>query len=144
MDTSVKKTAPITDQELAEALRIAPLANLNGKAQSPEALALVRSLAERYPRLPSKTASSGKPYKQVKTKEGYEAAVAAFLADLLSVYGSKLDTDWIRVSLNKGDFTDQPVSSRQFANVRKAWNAEGLVDTKPGFSRRSSFEVVEC
>jgi len=93
MDLSVKQTAPVTDRELAEELRIAPLANLNGKAQSPEALALVRSLAERYPRLPSKTASSGKPYRQVKTKEDYEAAVAAFLADLLSVSGSKRDTE---------------------------------------------------
>ncbi len=101
MDTSVKQTAPIMDRELAEELRIALPANLNGTAQSPEALALVRSLAERYPRLPSKTASSEKPYRQVKTKEGYEAAVAVFLADLLSVCGSKQDTDWIRVSLNK-------------------------------------------
>jgi hypothetical protein len=143
MDAIARNTTSITDQELAEALRIAPLANLNGKAQSPEALALVRSLAERYPRPPSKTASSGKPYRQVKTKEDYEAAVAAFLADLLSVGGSGRDTDWIRVSLNKGDFTDRPVSSRQFANVRKAWSAEGLVDTKPGFSRRSAFEVAE-
>jgi hypothetical protein len=66
MDTRVEKTASITSKELAEELRIAPLANLNGKSKTPEASALVRSLAERYPRLPSKTALSGKPYKQVK------------------------------------------------------------------------------
>jgi hypothetical protein len=141
MHSIVEKTAP--DQKLREELLIAPLANLNGKAQSPEALALVRSLAERYPRLPSKTASSGKPYKQVKTKDGYEAAVAAFLADLLSASGSKRDTDWIRVSLNKDDYKGRPVTFRQFDNVREAWTAARLIETKPGYSRRSAFEPAE-
>jgi hypothetical protein len=139
MDAIAKNTAPITDKEFAKELSIAPLASLNGKAQSPEALALVRSLAERYPRLPSKTASSGKPYKQVKTKDGYEAAVAAFLADLLSVVGSKRDTDWIRVSLNKDDYKGRPVTFSQFDNVRQAWTAAGLIETKKGYSRPRAF-----
>jgi hypothetical protein len=133
MDAIAKNTPPTTDKELAEELHNAPLAKLNGKAESPEALALVRSLAERYPRLPSKTASSGKSYKQVKTKEDYEVAVAAFLVELLSVVASKRDTDWIRVSLNKDAFKDRPVTFRQFENVRKAWTAEGLIETKKGY-----------
>jgi hypothetical protein len=127
------------DRELAGELRIAPLANLNGKAQSPEALALVRSLAERYPRLPSNTATSSKPYRQKKTKEDHEAAVAAFLADLLSVCGSKRDTDWARVSLNKDDFTGRSVTFRQFNSVRKAWTDAGLIETKPGYPAALAF-----
>jgi hypothetical protein len=61
MDKSVERTAPITPKELAEELRIAPLANLNRKPKSPEALALVYSLAERYPELLGMTSTVGIP-----------------------------------------------------------------------------------
>ena len=100
---------------------------------------MVRSLAERYPRLPSKTASSGKLYKQVKTKHRYETAVAAFIAELLSVVGSKRETDWIRVSLDKDDYKDRTVTFKQFQNVRQAWTAEGLIETKKGYSGPRAF-----
>jgi hypothetical protein len=139
MDVSPSGAASMTDQVLAEALRIAPLANLNGKAQSPEALALVRHVAERYPRLPSKKASSTRPYAQVKTREGYDAAVAAFLADLLSVRGSKRGTGWVRVSLKKDDYKGRPVTFRQFDNVREAWTAADLIQTKSGYPRALAF-----
>jgi hypothetical protein len=60
MDKSVERTAPITPKKLAEELRIAPLANLNRKPKS-EALALVYSLAERYPGLLGMTSTVGIP-----------------------------------------------------------------------------------
>jgi len=130
MDAIVEKTAP---RETTEELHSAPLANLKGKAESPTALELVRSLTERYPRLPSKMASDGKPYRQIKTKGGYEAAVAALLAELLAVHGSGLDTDWIRVSLVRANFTGGLVSFRQLDNVRKVWLTAGLIETKKGY-----------
>jgi hypothetical protein len=121
-----------TASDIADELRYAPLANLRGRTQSEESTALVRRLAQEYPRGAGKNEST-KTYRQVKTRTGFELAIAAFLAELLAAHGDEWRGGWIRCSLNKEDFKGQEVTYRQFANVREAWVAAGLVDEVKGF-----------
>jgi hypothetical protein len=120
----------LSASDIADELRYAPLANLRGRSESDAAKALVRRLAEDYPR---GAGQSAKPYRQVKTRAAFELAIAAFLAELLAAHGDERRGGWIRCSLNKEDFKGQAVSYRQFANVRDAWVAMGLVDEVKGF-----------
>jgi len=116
--------------DLRDELRYAPLANLRGRSESEEAKALVHHLAEQYPRGGSKSA---KAYRQVKTRSGFELAIAAFLSELLAAHGDERRGGWIRCSLNKDDRKGQAVTQRQFANVRDAWVAAGLVEEVKGY-----------
>jgi hypothetical protein len=117
--------------DLRDELRYAPLANLRGRSESEEAKALVRLLAEQYPR--GGKSKSSKAYRQVKTRNGFELAIAAFLAELLAAHGDERRGGWIRCSLDKKAFTGQAVTQRQFANVRDAWVAAGLVEEVKGY-----------
>jgi len=117
---------------LRDELRYAPLANLRGRSESDEARALVHRLAEQYPRGAEKS-ESAKAYKQVKTRTGFELAIAAFLAELLAAHGDERRGGWVRCSLNKEDLKGQAVTHTQFANVRKAWVSAGLVDEVKGY-----------
>jgi hypothetical protein len=118
--------------DLRDELRYAPLANLRGHSESEEAKALVRHLSEKCPRGAGKNGSA-KAYRQVKTRSGFELAIAAFLAELLAAHSDERRGGWIRCSLNKKVFTGQAVTQRQFANVRDAWVAAGLVDEVKGY-----------
>jgi len=117
--TEYQDKASLSASELADELRYAPLANLRGRSESDAAKALVRQLAEDYPRGAGKE-EGAKPYRQVKTKAAFELAIAAFLAELLAAHGDERRGGWIRCSLNKDDRKGQAVTSRQFANVREA------------------------
>jgi hypothetical protein len=68
-----------------------------------------------------------------RCKAGFELAIAAFLAELLAAHGDERRGGWIRCSLNKDDRKGQAVTSRQFANVREAWVAAGLVEEVKGY-----------
>jgi len=63
----------------------------------------------------------------IKTKEKYENATAAFLAELLGAYGDEFRGSWLRCSLDKDDFKGQHVTLRMFNHVRHAWTDAGLV-----------------
>ena len=67
---------------------------------------------------------------RIKTKAAYEAATAAFLAELLLAHSSDHRHQWLSCSLDKNRFSGQPVSSRMFDNVRKTWTKERLVQVK--------------
>jgi hypothetical protein len=77
-----------------------------------------------YPRKPG---AREKPYARIKTKEAYENANAAFLAELLAAYGDEYRGGWIRCSLDKERRKGQRVTTRLFDDVRKSWTAAGLV-----------------
>ena len=124
--------------DLADELRYAPLANLRGRSESDAAKALVDHLADKYPRQTGKS-ERVKAYRQVKTKADFELAIAAFLAELLAAYGDERRGGWIKCSLKKDAFKGQTVSSRQFANVRKAWITAGLVEEVPGYPGKFAF-----
>jgi len=118
-------------------LEFAPLANLSGRADSEEAKALVRQLADQYPRVGKN--DSTKVYRQVKKRAGFETAVAAFLAELLAAYGDEWRGGWIRCSLDKDERKGHPVTWPQFRNVREAWVAAQLVDTVKGYPGMLAF-----
>jgi len=121
----------IEGSSIADELEFAPLANLRGSAESPEAKALVSSLAERYPRKPG---TRENPYARVKTKVAFENAIGAFLGELLAAHGDEHRGGWIRCSLDKEKFKGQRVKYRQFDNVRHAWNAAGLIPDRERLS----------
>jgi hypothetical protein len=125
-------TSPPPASDLADELRYAPLANLRGRSESEAAKALVSHLAEQYPRGAGKN-TSARAYRQVKTRTGFELTIAAFLAELLAAHGDERRGGWIRCSLNKDERKGQAVTHSQFANVRKAWVAAGLVEEVKGF-----------
>lgn len=114
----------------ADALEFARLASLRGTAQSAQAQALVSSLADRYPR---KSIAGKKPYALRRTKPAFEHAIAAFLAELLAAHGDELRGGWIRCSLDKDKFKGQQVTWAHFGNLRAAWDAAGLIETKKGY-----------
>jgi hypothetical protein len=95
-------------------------------------------LAEQFPRRAGKS-KSAKAYRQVRTRAGFELAIAAFLAELLAAHGDERRGGWMRCSLNKEDFTGQAVTHRQFANVRAAWVSAGLVDEVKGYPGAFAF-----
>ena len=95
-DTRPDADAPLTDgssgntpisSDLVDELEFAPLANLSGRAETDEAKALVRQLADQHPRAGKN--DSTKVYRQVKKRAGFETAIAAFLAELLAAYGDE-------------------------------------------------------
>jgi hypothetical protein len=131
-DAQTQDCSAPSGSEIADELRYAPLANLRGRCESDEAKALVHHLAERYPRGTGKT-KSAKAYRQVKTRIGFELAIAAFLGELLAAHGDEWRGGWIRCSLDKDAFKGREVTYRQFANVREAWVAAGLVNEVKGF-----------
>jgi hypothetical protein len=133
-DDSIGNT-PIS-ADLVDELEFAPLANLRGSAESSEAKALASHLAERFPRKPGDRA---KPYARIKTKEAYENANAAFLAELLAAHGDEYRGGWIRCSLDKRKRTGQRVTSRLFDDVRTSWVAGGLVLTVKGYPGALAF-----
>jgi hypothetical protein len=124
------ETPPASD--IADELRYAPLANLRGRSESDLAKALVRRLAEDYPRGAGKN-GGGRPYRQVKTRAAFELAIAAFLAELLAAHGDERRGGWIRCSLKKKDFSGKDVTHANFTNVRDAWLAAGLLEEVKGY-----------
>ncbi len=118
--------------DIAHELRYAPLANLRSRSESDTAKALVRRLAEDYPRGADKK-EGGKPYRQVKTRAAFELAIAAFVAELLAAHSDKRRGGWIRCSLKKKDFSGKAVTHAHFTNVRDAWVAAELVDEVKGY-----------
>jgi hypothetical protein len=145
-DTRPDADATLTDgssgntpisSDLVDELEFAPLANLSGRAESEEAKALVRQLAEQYPRAGKN--NNTKVYRQVKKRARFETAIAAFLAELLAAYGDEWRGGWIRCSLDKDERKGHPVTWPQFKNVREAWVAGRLVDTVKGYPGMLAF-----
>jgi hypothetical protein len=121
---------------IGDELEHAPLANLRATAESPDAKALASHLAERYPRKPG---AREKPYARIKTKDAFENANAAFLAELLAAYGDEYRGGWIRCSLDKENRKGQRVSHRMFSDVRQSWTEAGLVQFKKGYPGMLAF-----
>jgi hypothetical protein len=137
-DVNSEDSSAPSASELRDELRYAPLANLRGRSESDHAKALVRHFAEQYPRGTGKNGSA-KAYRQVKTLAAFELAIAAFLAELLAAHGDEWRGGWLRCSLDKDDRKSQAVTHSQFANVRKAWVAAGLVDEVKGYPGKFKF-----
>ena len=127
---------PKTPKEEREALGYAPLATLRATPATAQAAALMRDLAERYPR---PQAAKGKTYARRKTLVGYANAGGAFIADLLAAAAKKRSEGWLRCSHNKSDYTDQYVKWTTFDGVRKAWLEAGLIEHKPGYPGMLAF-----
>jgi hypothetical protein len=120
-----------TSPELADELRFAPLANLNGRATSASAAALVQHLAEAHPRTTKNATRSNKPR---KLEAPFHAAIGAFLADLLMAQGNEDGGGWLRLSLDKRGFKKpNPVSYRMFDGLRSSWKAAGLIEEHAGY-----------
>jgi hypothetical protein len=127
---------PKTPREEREALGNAPLATLRATPAGPQAAALMRDLAQRYPR---PQAAKGKAYARGKTLVRYANAGGAFIADLLIAAASKRSEGWLRCSHNKSDYTGKYVTWPMFDGVRKAWLEAGLIEHKPGYPGMLAF-----
>lgn len=117
-------------REEVKVLHKAPLATLRATPASVKARVLASELANRYPR---PNAAKGKAYARKKTKEDYENAMAAFIADLLDVVERDLSEGWLRCSLKKETYTGHPVTWHMFNGVRQALTEAGLVEHLPGY-----------
>jgi hypothetical protein len=136
-EIACEATAAKTSPELADDLRFAPLANLKGRATSASAAALVLHLAGAYPRTTKSAKKSNKPR---KLEPQVHAAIAAFLADLLTAQGNEDGAGWLRRSLAKNDFKKpSPVSYRMFGGLRTSWKAAGLIDEHAGYPGQLGF-----
>ena len=91
---------PKTPKEEREALGYAPLATLRATPATAQAAALMRDLAQRYPR---PQASKGKSHARRKTLVPYANAGGAFIADLLVAAANKRSEGWLRCSHKKTD-----------------------------------------
>jgi hypothetical protein len=127
---------PKTPKDEREALGNAPLATLRATPAGPQAAALMRDLAQRYPR---PQAAKGKAYARGKTLVRYANAGGAFIADLLIAAASKRSEGWLRCSHNKSDYTGKYVTWPMFDGVRKAWLEAGLIEHKPGYPGMLAF-----
>ena len=127
---------PKTPKEKREALGYAPLATLRATPVTAQAAALMRDLAERYPR---PQASKGKAYGRGKTLARYANAGGAFIADLLAAAANKRSEGWLRCSHRKTDYTGQYVKWQTFEGVRTAWLEAGLIEHKPGYPGMLAF-----
>jgi hypothetical protein len=72
--------------------------------------------------------------------EKLQAAIGAFLADLLSACNDPDANGWTWRSLNKSGFTGHAVSFRDFDAVVNAWLACGLLERVPGFKETVEFD----
>jgi hypothetical protein len=127
---------PKTPRDEREALGNAPLATLRATPAGPQAAALMRDLAQRYPR---PQAAKGKAYARYKTLVAYANASGAFIADLLAAAARNRSEGWLRCSHNKSDYTDKYVTWSMFDGVRKAWLEAGLIEYKPGYPGMLAF-----
>jgi hypothetical protein len=127
---------PKTPKEEREALGYAPLATLRATPATAQAAALMRDLAERYPR---PQAAKGKAYARGKTLVPYANAGGAFIADLLAAAARKRSEGWLRCSHKKTDYTGKYVRWATFDGVRKAWLEAGLIEYKPGYPGALAF-----
>jgi hypothetical protein len=130
MNKAAQSRRPSASSVESESL---PLANLRASAATNEARALVKELAERYPR---KHDTRIRQYGRHKTEAAYETATAAFLAELLSAYENNCRDKWLRCSLDKNRFKGEQVSFRMFDGVRKSWADAGLVHFRKGLAGR--------
>jgi hypothetical protein len=83
---------------------------------------------------------NGKQYARVKTKEKYENANAAFLAELLAAYGDEFRGGWLRCSLDKDRFKGQRVTLRLFDHVRHSWTEAAFVRHVKGYPGALGFD----
>jgi hypothetical protein len=127
---------PKTPKDEREALGNAPLATLRATPATAQASALMRDLAQRYPR---PQAAKGRAYARGKTLVRYENAGGAFIADLLVAAANKRSEGWLRCSHKKTDYTDKYVTWSMFDGVRKAWLEAGLIEHKLGYPRMLAF-----
>jgi hypothetical protein len=126
-----------TSPDVADELRVAPLANLKGRAISTPASALVSFLATAYPRTTKNATRSNKPR---KLEPKFHAAISAFLADLLMAQGNEEGGGWLRLSLAKNAFKKPSlVSYRMFDGVRTSWKAAGLIKEHAGYPGKLGF-----
>ncbi len=128
--------------ELADELRYAPLANLKGHAVSEQAIALVQHLAHKYPRGAQGVTRTTRANKPRKLEPNYQRAVAAFLAELLAARAEEGAPGWLRLSLNKENYSRKSgalVSYRIFDHVRQAWTVAGLIEERKGYLGRFKF-----
>jgi hypothetical protein len=135
-EEEIVRTVPL---ELADELQHAPLGNLRGSASSSEATALVKYLAQKYPRVTQAAGPTKRTNRVGKRAADFERAIGAFLADLLAAQTAHDGAGWLRLSLNKSDFTGQSVKQRVFEGVRTAWRNAGLVEEVKGYPRNLKF-----
>ena len=127
---------PKTPRDQCEALNNAPLATLRAEPATPQAAALMRDLATRYPRPQS---AEGKEYARRKTLVGYANAGGAFIADLLAAVARNRSEGWLMCSHKKADYSGKYVTWAMFDGVRKAWLEAGLLEHKPGYPGMLAF-----
>ena len=105
---------PKTPKEEREALGYAPLATLRATPATEQAAALMRDLAERYPR---PQAAEGKRYARRKTLVPYANAGGAFVADLLVAAANERSEGWLRCSHRKTDYSGKYVTWQMFEGI---------------------------
>jgi hypothetical protein len=102
----------------------APHANLNAKARGERATELVGRLVQD---LTEWEVASGKRKNARRTRlEKFNAAVAAFAADLLHARNDPEADGWLYRPMAKESFSGQAVSARDFRSILDAWNACSL------------------
>ena len=126
-------------RELADELQDAPRGNLRGSATSPQASALVEHLLHKHPRVTQAAGGTKRTNRVLKRASDFERAIAAFLADLLAAHVERDGAGWLRLSLDKSKRTGQPVTSRVFNGVRKAWRSAGLTEELKGYPPMLAF-----
>ena len=128
---------PLTPEE-AHSLRVAPMATLDATARTESAKRLMARLADELANW--ETAFAHRKNQRKGRLEKLQAAIGAFIADLLNARNHAEANGWTWRSLRKGGFTGHTVSFRDFDAVVSAWVSCGLVERIAGFKEPVVFD----
>ena len=124
--------------EEARSLRVAPMATLDATARSESAKGLIARLADELTNW--ETAFAARKNQRKGRLEKLQAAIGAFLADLLNACNHPEANGWTWRSLSKSGFTGHTVSFRDFDAIVSAWAACGLLERVAGFKEPVVFD----
>ena len=105
--------------EEAHSLRVAPMATLDATARTESAKRLIARLADELTNW--ETAFAHRKNQRKGRLEKLQAAIGAFIADLLNARNHPEANGWTWRSLRKSGFTGHTVSFRDFDAIVSAW-----------------------
>jgi hypothetical protein len=120
------------------AIRSAPKATLRARPRSEVGLLLTKRLAEELSAWEAE--HSQRANKRRSRLENFELAVGAFTADLLHACHDPDAHGWTWRSMNKGGFTGELVSFRNFDAIVRAWSALELIERRIGYKEHLEFD----
>ena len=135
--TRVNVASQLSPEE-AQSLRVAPMATLDATARSESAKRPIARLADELTNW--ETAFARRKNERKGRLEKLQAAIGAFLADLLSACNHPEANGWTWRSLSKSGFTGHTVSFRDFDAIVSAWAACGLLERVAGFKEPVVFD----